>query len=61
MRAFIVAFLIGAIVTLAAIVINGAQSQDCEQQYNEWSATVDMAKRDALFQHGLDTGCFHYN
>lgn len=49
-----------AIGTLFAVV-NGTQSQDCETLYNEWSNTVDMTQRDALFSKGIDNGCFHYN
>lgn len=34
---------------------------DCEALYNEYTSTVDMPTRDALFAQGMDSGCFHYN
>lgn len=37
------------------------QSPDCEHLYNEYTSTVNMHDRDALFAQGMDNGCFHYN
>ena len=57
------AIVLGAFLfTLLCIVVwNGTQSKDCEALYNEYTSTVNMHDRDALFQKGLDNGCFHYN
>lgn len=46
---------------LAIAVWNGTNTPDCEALYNEFSATVDMPTRDAIFSEGMANGCFHYN
>lgn len=53
--------LIALVVGTLLAVLNGTQSQDCEALYNEYTNTVSMSDRDAIFQTGLDNGCFHYN
>lgn len=54
-------FIAGVIlITLAIMVWNGMQSPSCERLYNEYSSTVDMSARDAIFQDGLESGCFHH-
>lgn len=59
MKTFIIAFTIGLLATLTAVVINGTNTPECEALYNEYSATVDMPTRDALFAQGMENGCFH--
>lgn len=53
--------LVAVIVGLVLAVVNGTQSPDCEALYNEYTNTVNMHDRDAVFQEGLSNGCFHYN
>lgn len=61
MKTFLLAMLVGFVVTLAAIVINGWQGDNCEALYNAFSQETDMSHRDAIFAEGIDNGCFHYN
>lgn len=69
MKALAATVLITAIVALSIIMVISAWQamfpsgfdQACESLYNEYTATVDMATRDALFEEGMSNGCFHYN
>ena len=56
-----VAVLVFAMVSMWNAMFPPSFGPDCEALYNEYEATVDMPTREAIFQHGLDTGCFHYN
>ena len=58
----LVFFILGILViAMGFLIYNGSMSTDCEALYSEYEATVDMSQRDALFDHGMEIGCFHYN
>lgn len=61
MKGFMLAVLVGFIITLAAIVINGWAGNECESLYDNYSHTTNDNTRQALFDEGIDNGCFHYN
>lgn len=58
---FMLALGVGLVIGLAAIVLHNAAAPDCEALYNEYTSTVDMDARQALFDNGIESGCFHYN
>ena len=61
MRTLTVTLAILAALFLGYVAYSTGGTAQCEALYNEYSATVDMPTREAIFQNGLDSGCFHYN
>ena len=61
MRTLTLTLAILAALFLGYVVYNSGGTPECEALYNEFSATVDMPTRDAIFSEGMANGCFHYN
>ena len=61
MRTLTLTLAILAALFLGYVVYNSGGTPECEALYNEYTATVDMPTRDAIFSEGMANGCFHYN
>jgi hypothetical protein len=60
-KTVVMSTVLAILVGLVVVVVHGTGTKDCEALYNEYSNTILIARRDALFQKGIDNGCFHYN
>lgn len=54
-----IAVMTAALILLTLAVLKNTGPSECEALANEYSATVDMQQRDALFSQGINNGCFH--
>ena len=56
-----IAVLVFAMVSMWHAMFPPSFGPECETLYEEYMHTLEPNAANALFQHGLDTGCFHYN